>query len=186
MSDKIKLKEKVIDKIVNMEEKMFIKVKTKEPADCQNMLKTFRIMRRMSFSVLEADTLNSYLDDLKEAEKSLRNLVTEKYARMENLIPVINNSDLIYEIVRIEMEWMEKLHKRYPFSIKFGDRFRIYATGELETYSEHTLSLYYRDLLTAYNNGLNLCEKRYLNLYKELGYSSLEEVEKAAILKMGG
>ncbi|MHC1717965.1 MAG: DUF4125 family protein [Acidaminococcaceae bacterium] len=186
MSDLEDKKKIIIDKIVDVEEKMFVSVRTKEPADCQSMLKTFRTMRSMSFSVLEIDTLNSYLEDLKEAEKSGRNLVMEKYARMDNLIPVINDSEIISGIVQIETEWMNNLHRRYPFSVNFDDRFRNYETGELETYSDHTLGLYYRDLLTAYNNGLNLCEKRYLNLYKELGYSSLEEVEKAAILKLGG
>lgn len=180
MSEERNEKKLLIDKIIDIEERMFVNVKTKEPADCQSMLKTFRSMRRMSFSVLECDTIYSYLNDLKEAEKNNRNLVMEKYARMDNLIPVINNSDVINRIVRIEMEWMEQLHGLYPISIKFDDGFRVYATGELETYSNHTLDLYYRDLLTAYAKGFNLCKKRYLNLYKELGYNSLEEVEKAA------
>ncbi len=186
MPEEINEKKLIINKIIDIEEKMFVCVRTKEPADCQNMLRTFRSMRRMSFSVLECDTLNSYLDDLQEAERSSRNLVMEKYARMDNLIPVINNSDVINKIVQIEMGWMQKLHDLYPFSIKFDAGFRIYETGELETYSNHTLDLYYRDLLTAYANDLNLCEKRYLNLYKELGYKSLEEVEKEAKLKIEG
>lgn len=186
MSEKIEEKNLIIDKIIAIEEKMFINVRTAIPADCQSMLSTFRIMRRMSFSVLEPDTLASYLKDLQEGEESGRNLVMEKYARMDNLIPVLNNSQTIQQIVNLEKEWMAELHRRYPFSINFDDNFANYEAGELETYSDHTLNLYYRDLLAAYKDGINLCEKRYLNLYAGLGYSSLENVEAKARMQREG
>lgn len=174
---------KIIEDIIDIEEKMFVGVQAEEPAACQSMLKTFRAMRRMSFSVLEPDTLASYLEDLREAVNAGRNLVMEKYARMDNLIPLLKDSETIYQIVNIEKEWMKELNECYPLSIKFDDKFTNYETSELETYSDHTLSLYYRDLFTAYKGGANLCEKRYLNLYKELGFNSLEEVEARAKLQ---
>lgn len=180
MSESAEEKNKRIENIINIEERMFVAVQTEEPAACQSMLKTFRAMRRMSFSVLAPDTLASYLEDLQDAEEAGRNLVMEKYARMDNLIPVLKDSETIYQIVNIERCWMKELHECYPLSIKFDDNFTNYETSELETYSDHTLSLYYRDLFIAYTGGANLCEKRYLNLYKELGFNSLEEVEAKA------
>ena len=57
-------KEKIIAKIIKLEEKMFVAVRSVEPAECQHMLKTFYVMRHMSHSVLSMDTLKSYFQDL--------------------------------------------------------------------------------------------------------------------------
>ena len=83
-------RKQLLEKIIAREAAMFIAVKASEPADCQEMLKTFYLMREMSHSVLAADTLTSYLQDLETAAAAGRNLMTEKYARMENLIPSLN------------------------------------------------------------------------------------------------
>ena len=88
-------RKQLLEKIIAREAAMFIAVKASEPADCQEMLKTFYLMREMSHSVLAADTLTSYLQDLETAAAAGRNLMTEKYARMENLIPSLNENDLI-------------------------------------------------------------------------------------------
>ena len=103
----------------------------------------------MSFTVLSGETLQSYYEDLRFALQEQRNLVWEKYARMDNLIPVINENWLIPKIVEIETEWMETLHKRFPHAIQNGPQFANYERSELETYSDQTLELYYRDVLTV-------------------------------------
>ena len=54
-------RKQLLEKIIAREAGMFIAVKASEPADCQEMLKTFYLMREMSHSVLAADTLTSYL-----------------------------------------------------------------------------------------------------------------------------
>ena len=106
-------RKQLLEKIIAREAGMFIAVKASEPADCQEMLKTFYLMREMSHSVLAADTLTSYLQDLETAAAAGRNLMTEKYARMENLIPSLNENELIYKIVDIEREWLAEVHKKY-------------------------------------------------------------------------
>lgn len=170
----------VLNRIIVLEEEMFTAVKTSEPSLCQTRLNAFRMMRTMSFSVLAKDTLEAYLKDLLVAKAQGRNLVTEKYARMDNLIPVINTNPIIAEIVRIELRWLECLQAQYPYMLGHGGNFVNYEQSELETYSDETLSLYYRDLSEANLQQINLVEKRYLNLYEELGYQNLEAVEKKA------
>lgn len=81
---------------------MFQKVRTIEPALCQDLPETFEIMREMNHSVLSLESLKSYLNDLNVALSKKRNLLTEKYARMNNTIPPLNNNPLIKEIVSIE------------------------------------------------------------------------------------
>ena len=48
-------RKQLLEKIIAREAGMFIAVKASEPADCQDMLKTFYLMREMSHSVLAAD-----------------------------------------------------------------------------------------------------------------------------------
>jgi len=177
-------KEKIIAKIIKLEQKMFVAVRPLEPAACQHMLKTFYAMRRMSHSVLSIDTLQSYFQDLIIAVAIGRNLVTEKYARMDNLIPHLQQNEAIDHIISMETEWMQSLHEKYPLTVRFDENFAKYAAGELETYSTHTLILYQRDIAYAYHHGINLVEQRYLLLYQGMGFENLEAVE--AIAKKRG
>ena len=177
-------KEKIIAKIIKLEEKMFVAVRSEEPAECQHMLKTFYVMRHMSHSVLSMDTLKSYFQDLVIAAAVGRNMITEKYARMDNLIPHLQRNEAIDDIISMETEWMQSLHKKYPLTVRFDENFANYAAGELETYSKHTLTLYQRDIALAYHHGINLVEQRYLILYQGMGFENLEAVE--AIAKKRG
>lgn len=163
-------RKQLLEKIIAREAAMFIAVKASEPADCQEMLKTFYLMREMSHSVLAADTLTSYLQDLETAAAAGRNLMTEKYARMENLIPSLNENELIYKIVDIEREWLSEVNKKYPLTIAVEGGFTTYAVCELETYSDATLNLYYRDIFLAATQKRNLVEERYQYLYGNLGF----------------
>lgn len=178
-------KKEILDKIVKIEEKMFVEVKSAEPIDCQSMLKTFQAMRSMSFAPLSGATLHSYWEDLMFAVNEGRNLVMEKYARMDNLIPVINENPLIGKIVALESEWMKALNERYPHAIQYDNGFARYAHSELETYSDQTLELYYADLVKAQRAKINLVEARYLYLYSRMGFKSLEEVEEKAENRVG-
>ena len=53
-------RKQLLEKIIAREAGMFIAVKASEPADCQEMLKTFYLMREMSHFVLAAYTLTWY------------------------------------------------------------------------------------------------------------------------------
>lgn len=178
-------KERLLQQIIAKEEQMFIAVKSVEPCACQQRPKTFRAMRRMSFSVLSERTLQNYLEDLVQAEEQGRNLLTEKYARMDNLIPKLIDNECIPKIVAQEKLWLAAGHQMYPTLIRCDAVFAIYASGELETYSDATLASYYEDVQQAVQRGENLVVTRFLNLYKELGYSSLNQVA-TKVARKGG
>lgn len=175
----------LLEKIIKIEEEMFVNVnKGMSPVDCQNQLKTFHAMRSMSFGVLSNDTLQSYYEDLRFALQDERNLVMEKYARMDNLIPPLSDNPLIDKIVEIETAWMEELHQKYPHAIGMGPNFANYEHSELETYSDATIGYYHEDVSIAKQMGINLVEERYKLLYKGMGFKSLAEVEAKAVAKL--
>jgi hypothetical protein len=178
-------REHLIGKIIAVELEMFQNVKSRGYAACQELPKTFRMMRWMAHSVLSDETLASYLDDLEQAGDAGRNLMTEKYARMESLIPPLKQDPeivgIIDEIVRIEESWMREFSQEYPEIVKSGAAgFGDYLRGELETYSDRTLRLYLRDAETARQEGSNHARKSYENLFKKLGYESLDDVARQA------
>ena len=169
---------KLLKKIVNIELGMFQKIRTIEPSLCQDLPETFEIMREMNHSALSLESLKSYLNDLKLALSKKRNLLTEKYARMNNTIPPLNKNPIIKKIVLIEADWMGQLSQKYPTSIKYrAKHFTNYLSCELETYSDDTLGLYYNDILCAKRENRNLAEERFTYLFSKLGYKSIQEAE---------
>ena len=80
-------RKQLLEKIIAREAAMFIAVKASEPADCQEMLKTFYLMREMSHSVLAADTLTSYLQDLETAAAAGRLVAPASRKRRAGTIP---------------------------------------------------------------------------------------------------
>jgi len=171
----------VIDNIIAFELEMFLGVKTRKEdgnSQCQEEPETFKLMRWMSHSVLSEDTLKSYLEDLISAKVSGKNLMTEKYALMENLIPHEKASPLIEIIAEIEIRWMNKLKPKYPNLFNNNSSsFKNYMVCEYETYSTKTLNLLIKDIGKATDKKLNLIELRYNNLFRRLGYKSLEELD---------
>jgi hypothetical protein len=114
-------------------------------AACQNDPKTFEIMRRSQAVSWSEETLASYLQDLKEAENSGRNLMTEKYARMmastspweyieimehlPSLDPEI--PDLIEKIISIVLEWEMELLYQYPYVCERGRPIHSFEDNEI-------------------------------------------------------
>jgi hypothetical protein len=173
-------REELLKGIIEIELDMFERVRTAEPSLCKDRPETFKVMRGMSHSVLSTQTLESYLEDLQKAKAEGRNLVTEKYARMDNRIPPLTTNPIIDDIVRIEAHWMKELSEKYPHTFKGGGGFTIYLSSELETYSDKTLELYFEDISKAEKEGRNLEEEAYLMLFQQIGYSSIAEVEEKA------
>ena len=174
-------RESVIDSIIDLEQDMFTAVNNRGgESPCQQRLKTFRLMRWMTHSVHKLDYLESYLQDLQEAKKADRNLMTEKYGRMEGLIPS-NVTPEISFTVDTEATWMDELKTKYPrcFSQQ-GQGFKTYAASELQTLSSRSMELYYNEVKDALAAGRNLLQERYENLYRRLGYASLDLVEQEA------
>ncbi|MFX0025667.1 MAG: DUF4125 family protein [Candidatus Hermodarchaeota archaeon] len=173
-----KSKKYLLKKIVRIELEMFENVRTTQPSLCKENPRVFRLMREMNHSALSYDTLKSYLKDLRTAKSKGRNLMIEKYARMNNIIPPLKVNPLIGKIVSIESDWMNILSNQYPLSINYKpEHFTIYFSCELETYSDRTIELYLKDIELAKKNGVSLAKTRFNHLIKQLGYPSLEEFE---------
>ena len=157
-------RKELLDNIVELESDMFEQLRTSEPSLCKERLEAFRATRRMAHSVLSTRTLESYLEDLRQAKAEERNLLTEKYARMDNKIPPLKLNPIIDDIVEIEARWMEELSRKYPQTFKYGPGFKIYLSCELETYSDDTLELYFDDVSRAEKEGRNLTEERHTKM----------------------
>jgi hypothetical protein len=180
-------RDKVIAEILDRELQMFLSVNARETASCQERPDDFRFYRGCMYSVWSLETLLSYRDDLERAGEEGRNLVELKYARMEDLIPPLNDNGLIPKIVAIEIEWTRELARSYPHIHKRGRAIeddtaqsvstKTYLQGELETYSDKTLELYYRNLEESLARGDNLALKILGAMAGGAGYSSLEEAE---------
>lgn len=174
-------KSDLMKQIVEIELDMFERVKTAEPSLCQERTETFKVMREITYSVLSAETLESYLDDLQKAKAEGRNLLTEKYARIGNQIPPLKVNPIINDIVQPESRWMSELSQKYPHIFRGGNAgFERYFSCELETYSDRTLELYFGDVSRAEREGRNLAEERYNNLFQQIGYGSIAEAEEKA------
>ena len=171
-----KNREQLIHDIVERELIMFLATPNEGgPSACQTRPQSFRLMRWMNHSTHDTATLESYLNDLKEAEAQGRNFMIEKYARMDNRLPPLSTSPLLDEITDAESAFLHEASTRYPHAITGnGDTaFRNYCRCELETLSERTRELYAEEVKRAQKEGRNLAEERYDNLWKRLGEGSL-------------
>jgi hypothetical protein len=195
-------KENLTAKIVEIEWKMFHNVPNiGGTAACQEDPKTFEIMRVSQAVSWSEAALESYLDDLTEAEKNGRNLLTEKYARMmkstspseyaqiEHLLPPLDPEvpPLIDKIVKIVLLWQEELSEKYPYLLSRGRpthssddtpfviSIETYLRGELATYSPRTLELYYENVLKQKSENINGAEIALDYTIKRYGFNSLKE-----------
>ncbi len=162
-------KEDLIAEILELEWDMFTSVKARDrSASCQEDPGSFRIIRSANFLTWSETTLASYLGDLKLATGKGRNLMTEKYARMEGTIPPLNPeaAQIIERIVRKECLWAEEYIKGTPGARLARPIYahddapgivsaETYSRAEYETYSTRTLDFYYSDILGMSARGEN-------------------------------
>jgi hypothetical protein len=195
-------KEALITKIIDLEWNMFHNVSNiGGKASCQDNPETFKIMRHSQAVSWSEDTLESYLNDLSIAQETKRNLLTEKYARMmqytspleyakiEHRLPSLDPEiiPLIDKIVKIVMEWEEELSVKFPNILKRGrpiystndsmfvTSVETYLRGELMTYSQRTLELYYQNVLKQQSERINGSEITLLYMVKQYGFNTLAE-----------
>ncbi len=189
-------KEKLITQILEIELEMFVSVRSRYPVACQEDPEGFRVMRSAQFVAWSEETLQSYLSDLKNAVDDGRNLMTLKYARMENLIPPLHENpqidNMLNEIVGVQMAWQKEMFAKYPVLMSRGrpltdtekqaadTSFKTYLRCELETYSLMTLTHHFRDIMVKRSQEKNMTEEIYVHMVSGLGYSDLEEAEAAA------
>jgi hypothetical protein len=185
-------KQGLIGKIMDIEWEMFSSVQNRGGrASCQEDPGTFGIIRISNFQTWSESALESYLDDLEEARDAGRNLMTEKYARMEGIIPTLNPEvlPLIDQIVQRECRWVEELLEKYP-DVKMARPIyssqdtplavssETYSRGELETYSKRTLELYHQDNLDMESQGLSRIEMSVRNMAKKFSERAQNDTER--------
>ena len=181
------MKSELLDQILEMEWQMFVRVKSAHRASCQSSPGNFKMIRSSLFETWNEEMLASYLDNLKQAADDQRNLLMEKYARMDNLIPPLSDNPLIPIIVAIENVWQEELQSNFPALYQRccrsmaqtgdGKNFSIYLGCELETYGDHTLELYYENLNKALEQDRNLAIEALQRLVLKNGYRDLAHAE---------
>lgn len=175
-------------------------------ASCQGNWPMFHQMRASQFMTWPEDLLRSYLDDLDEANRVGRNLVTEKYARMmastapdeyreriEPFIPRLSDERIARQerVIDVQVAWARDFRGRYP---KLGAAMRVlttaedtpedtsfetYLRGELGTYSDRTMALYEAMVENLQAAGRNLTEQTVANTVRLGGFADLEEAEAA-------
>ena len=175
-------------------------------ASCQGNWPVFRQMRSSQFLTWPLDLLASYRDDLVEADRVGRNLVTEKYARMmastapdeyreriEPYIPRLSNERIARQerVIGVQVVWAAAFRERWP---KLGMAMRVlttaedtpedtsfetYLRGELGTYAEATFAHYERMVDDWRAAGRNLTEATVRNTVLMGGFADLDEAEAA-------
>ena len=72
------------------------------------------------------------------------------------------------------------MEKKYPSTFRDRGDFAsgVYLRSELETYSDQTLELYFKDISNALKEGRNLTAERYTFLFKQIGYNSIDDMER--------
>lgn len=199
------LEDKLVDEIVRMEWEAFDKVENQggSRADCQDNWDTFSIMRKSQFLVWPEELLLSYQEDFLKANARGWNMVTEKYGRMmistdpeaykkmEIYFPRVSQEKLniIEEIVKIQVDWMETFAMQYPKvtagarSIRtkadsvFNTSYETYLRGELMTYSDRTVELYGRFVVELYKKDENLAKRIIGKTALLYGFNSIEDME---------
>ena len=180
-------KDELLENILDLEWDMFTAVKSANPVSCQSFPDKFRAIRGSVFTMWTDDMLASYVMQLAAARLVGRNLLTEKYARMDNLIPPLTDSPYIDEIIEINEMWQRELQENYPELYKRccrtmeetgdGQNFSVYLRCELETYGDDTLELYYANVKHAHDQKRNLSIEALRALIEKSGYRDLEHAE---------
>ena len=197
-------KEKLIEEILKKEWAYFSKLNNiGGRADCQDNREDFIIMRKSQWETFNEETLLSYLDDLNSKNNPLfqkygqmmKYNSPQEYEKVKDILenPSKNKITLIEKIMSIYMEWEKEFFKKYPIFSSMGrplysteddnieTSIETYLRGELLSYSEKTLQLYYDYVKNCKIENKNLAEKNLENIVKHKGYKSLEEAEKRNI-----
>ncbi|MBD5396121.1 MAG: DUF4125 family protein [Lachnospiraceae bacterium] len=202
--DNVSFHKALINEMVTLEWEAFDKVDNEGGrADCQNDWNTFSIMRTSQYYTWTNEMLKSYIHDFHVANEKGWNLITEKYGRMmestapsryaeiKGSLPAIPEvkKEIIEEIVKIQVGWMEDFAQRYPKAAGnarsihtyednlYNTSYETYLRGEISTYSDETLDLYGRFIAGLFKEEKNLAEMTMRNTALLYGYESLEDLE---------
>lgn len=209
-------KQQILEHIVEKEWQMFHSANSENRVSCQEDRTTFEAMRRAQFSAWSDDAAGCYLDDLTLAERDGRNLVREKYIHMMKTtdpagyehfkvqLPAVSpEKERITALLMARfLEQTKRMREKYPIIALAGRplyaeeekpgeaSIETYQLGELMTYSEGTLQALLRHMEALEKGGVDLAFEIQKNPVLCMGYSSLEDAEKAMayqlIQQMGG
>ena len=199
-------REKVIDKIIDLEFEAFDKVQNVGGrAECQNNFPMFYIMRKSQYLTWTDEMLSCILELWTENREKGLNMITEKYARMmESTSPdeyaefadklpkkTEKTRKIVDEIAKIQVDWMEEFSKEYPKLASqarnitsetdsvYDTSYETYLKGELLTYSDTLLKMYAEFIIVLYNKNENLAKLTIENTAKLQGYDSLRKAEES-------
>ena len=175
-------KDRIVEQILEIEVQMFLRVPTGEEPSCRAHMEDMRLHRRGQFAGWSQATCASYLEDLKRAKAAGKNLMTLKYARMDELIPPLSENPRIHRIRERFLQWQKEVIAGYPNTMRGArdlDDFSNYFGAELETYSDETLKLLYADVEACHRAGGNMSLEVYQFLARQSGYASLDEMEES-------
>lgn len=200
------MKKDLIEKIIAYEWEAFHNAPNEGGrAFCQNDPETFGIMRQSQYLPWPEALLESWLQDLQAAAQAGWNVMTEKYARMEQSLDPQRYAEICHllpqrsemhravteQIVQIQVGWMEEFAAEYPKMAgrarnihtsqdsRCGTSYETYLRAELGTYSDATLQLYGRFIVDLYRREENLAYQIMEHTARLYGYADLAEAEKA-------
>jgi hypothetical protein len=167
----------LIDRVLGIELEWFLNVNPGTISECQRSPAAFKLMRGCNFETWSENTLALYLEHLRDAQSQGKNLMREKYAKMEKLLPCENSSSILTENLAIQEGWQQEARDKYPRILKRGDGagFNWYLRCELDTYSPAVLESYLNDLKEASREERNLVIETYQRIAIKLGHNSLDE-----------
>lgn len=177
----------LLDRVLDLEWTMFSAVHSERFAPCQRAPDNFRNIRGSLFETWSPALLDSYRGDLEEALGAGRNLLAEKYARMDERIPPLADDPAIDFILDVECLWQAEILEKFPTlyrrccrsTAETGDgrEFAVYLRSELETYGYQTRQLYFVNVMNAKRNKRNLGLEALLSLVRRSGYRDLTHAE---------
>lgn len=194
------MKIELIEKIIEKEWRYFSNLNNiGGRAGCQDNKDDFIIMRKAQWLTFDEETLKSYWEDL----NSSRNPLFEKYARMmkytdpleyEKRSFILENissqkEELVNKIMNMYMDWEKEFFSKFPIYSSMGrvlysyqdndeeTSIETYLRGELYSYSEKTLYLYFDYINKMYNEGKNLAIENMDNIAKFQGFENSKDVE---------
>ena len=204
-------KERIIERIVELEWPMFREVNGDTRADCQENYPMFVNMRTSQFSAWNEEALLAYEEDLLAAEKEQHNLLRDKYIHMmastepegylhflPELPPVSEEKkELVEKIWQLMLPQTVELRRKYPNVGKLGRPLlasqerngyasvETYEKGELMTYSEKTLRALLAWIETQAAAGVSVAAQIQEKGILSVGYASMEEAEEDAKRQLG-
>ena len=171
-------------------------------ASCQDDFDTFYIMRSAQHSIFGMRTLESYFNDIREAQMEGRNLIAEKYSWMmeetdpawfaEKLKPYLPKASerkmlLAERMTQVFMGCYESVKEKYPNMLAFGRSpydnqdgasIQLYFSSELKTWSEATLLLACQDIIShleGHQNPVCMIYEKMMDLYSHMALETVKE-----------